>query len=97
MRAAARVTSRRGHTRKVVPGAAVRDAGHDGRREAAGRAPGDVGRRDQVAVAAQPAARAAEHPPGGLWHPGPAGRASRGGAPLIGQGEGDPGLPGFVP
>src|SRR4249920_3035525 len=52
MRAAARVTSRRGHTRKMVPGAAVRDAGRgDGRRDPAGRAPGDVGRRDQVAVA----------------------------------------------
>jgi hypothetical protein len=50
MRAAARVTSRRGHTWKVVPGAAVRDAGRDGRRDPAGQAPGDVGRRDQVAV-----------------------------------------------
>jgi hypothetical protein len=93
MRAAARVTSCRGHTRKVVPGAAVRDAGRGhGRRDPAGRAPGDVGRRDQVAVTRQPAARAAEHPAGRLGDPGPAGRAGRGGAPLIGQGQGDTGL-----
>jgi hypothetical protein len=53
MRAPARVTSRRGHTRKVVPGAAVRDAGRgDGRRDPAGQAPGDIAQHaDQVADA----------------------------------------------
>jgi hypothetical protein len=52
MKAPPRVTSRRGHTRKMRPGPAVRDAGRgDGRRDAAARAGGDVGRRDQVAVA----------------------------------------------
>jgi hypothetical protein len=77
----------------VVPGAAVRDAGRgDGRRDPAGQAPGDVGRRDQVAVAGQPAVRAAEHPAARLGDPGPAARAGRGGAPLIGQGQGDTGL-----
>jgi hypothetical protein len=43
-----------------------------------------------------PAARAAERPAGGLGDPGPAGRARRGGAPLINQSESDPGLPGLV-
>jgi len=52
MKAPPRVTSRRGHTRKVRPGAAVRNVGRDGRRDPAGQAPGDIGRRDQVAVQA---------------------------------------------
>jgi len=92
MRAAARVTSRRGHTRKVVPGAAVRDVGRDGRRGAAGQAPGDVGRRDQVAMARLAAARAAEHPAARFGDACPAGRAGRGSTALIEQSHSNPGL-----
>ena len=58
MGAAARVTSRGGDTRKVCPGAAVRDAGQDGRRGTAARAGGDVGRREQVAVTGVPTGEA---------------------------------------
>src|SRR5215468_5890002 len=64
MGAAAWVTSRGGDTRKVRPGAAVRDAGRDGRRGAAAESGGDAGGRGQVAVAGELTGRAGQHPPG---------------------------------
>ena len=81
----------------MVPGAAVRDAsrGH-GRRDPAGPRPGDVGRRDQVAVAGPARSAGSEHPAARLGDSGRAGRAGRGGAPFVGQDQGDPGLPGLV-
>ena len=76
MGAAPRVTSRRGHAWQVRPGAAVRDRrprGWPG--GTAARAGGDVGRREQVAVAREPAVRAAGSRPGGLGtRPGTAGQ-----------------------
>src|SRR5690242_4243917 len=69
MGAAARVTSRGGDTRQVRPGAAVRDAGREDRRDPAARTGGDAGRRGQVAVAGELAARAGQHPPGRLEDP----------------------------
>src|SRR5689334_22540018 len=69
MGAAARVTSRGGDTGQVRPGAAVRDAGQEDRRDPAARAGGDAGRRGQVAVAGELAARAGQHPPGRLGDP----------------------------
>jgi hypothetical protein len=53
MGAAARVTSRRGDTRKVCPGAAVRDVGQNDRRDPAAESGGDIGRRSEVAVAGE--------------------------------------------
>src|SRR5262245_43190055 len=53
MGAAARVTSRGDDTGQVRPGAAVRDAGWDGRRGAAAESGGDIGGRGQVAVAGE--------------------------------------------
>jgi hypothetical protein len=97
MGAAARVTSRRGHTRQVVPGAAVRDASRNNSwRDPAADTGGDVSRRDKVAVAAELTVRAGEHPPGRPGHPLAAGRAGGRGASLIHQRDGDPGLPGLV-
>jgi hypothetical protein len=64
MGAAAWVTSRGGDTGQVRPGAAVRDAGWDGRRGAAAESGGDIGGRGQVAVAGELAGRAGQHPPG---------------------------------
>ena len=96
MGAAAWVTSRGGDTRKVGPGAAVRDAGRDGRRGAAAVPGGDIGGRDQVAVAGELAARAGQDPPGRLGDPGPAGRAGGGGAALVHQLQADPGGFGLV-
>jgi len=68
MGAAARVTPCSGHTGQVVPGSAVRDVSRDenGWHDPAACAGGDVGRRDQVAVAGELAMRASEHPPLGL-------------------------------
>src|SRR5438067_12375445 len=77
MGAAARVTSRGGDTGQVCPGAAVRDAGRDGRRGAAARAGGDIGGRGQVAVAGELTGRAGQDPPSRLRDPGPAGGAGR--------------------
>jgi len=96
MGAAARVTSRRGDTGQVRPGAAVRDAGRDDRRDPAARAGGDAGRRGKVAVAGELAGRAGQDPPSGLGNPGPAGGAGRGSAPLIHQLRADPGHLGLV-
>src|SRR5207245_2013612 len=64
MGAAARVTSRGGDTRKVRPGAAVRDAGRDGRRGAAAEPGGDLDGRGEVAVAGGQGADPAGHRPG---------------------------------
>src|SRR5258708_40281128 len=98
MRAAARVTSRRGHTWQVLPGPAVRDASRDddGWRGPAARAGGDAGRGDQVAVAGELAVRAGEDPPGRPGDAAAAVRAGGGGAPLIDPPDGDPGLLGLV-
>src|SRR6266576_3243818 len=75
MGAAAWVTSRGGDTGQVRPGAAVRDAGRDGRRGSAARTGGDIGGRGEVAVAGELAGRAGQHPPGRLGNPGVAGGA----------------------
>jgi len=97
MRAAARVTSCRGHTWQVRPGPAVRDASRDdGWRGPAAQAGGDVSRGDQVAVAGELAVRAGEHPPGRPGHALSTGRASGGGAALVHHLDGDPGLLGLV-
>ena len=96
MSAAARVTSRGGDTGQVRPGAAVRDAGRDGRRGAAAESGGDIGGRGQVAVAGELASRAGQHPPGRLRNPGPAGGAGGGRAALVHQGQADPGGLGLV-
>jgi hypothetical protein len=80
----------------VRPGAAVRDAGRDDRCDAAAESGGDAGGRDQVAVAGELAGRAGQHPPGRFGDPGPAGRASGGGAPLVHQGHDDPGGLGLI-
>jgi len=58
MSAAARVTSRGGDTGQVGPGAAVRDADRDDRRDPAARTGGDAGGRGKVAVAGELAGRA---------------------------------------
>jgi hypothetical protein len=96
MGAAARVTSRGGDTRQVRPGAAVRDASRDDRRDPAARTGGDVGGRGEVAVAGELAGRAGEDPPGRFGNPGVAGGAGGGGATLVHQGQADPGYLGFV-
>jgi hypothetical protein len=59
MGAPARVTSREGDTGQVRPGAAVRDASRNGRRDAAAESGGDAGGRGQVAVAGELAGREA--------------------------------------
>jgi hypothetical protein len=100
MGAAPGVTSCRGGTWQVVPGAAVRDLvregvpGLDG--SAARGAGGDVGAADKVAVPGEPAVRAGERPPGGPGDPPGAGRAGGGGAALVDQHGGDPGPAGLV-
>jgi hypothetical protein len=96
MGAAAWVTSRGGDTRKVRPGAAVRDASRNDRRDAAAESGGDAGRRRKVAVAGELAGRAGQHPPGGLGDPGAASGASRRGAALVDQSQADPGGLGLV-
>src|SRR5207247_4854048 len=85
MGAAARVTSRGGDTRQVRPGAAVRDASRDGRRDPAAMAGGDAGRRGEVAVAGELAGRAGQDPPRRFGDPGPADGTRGGGAALIHQ------------
>jgi hypothetical protein len=97
MGAAARVTSRRGDTGQVRPGAAVRDVSRDdGWRGSAAVAGGDAGRRDQVAVAGELAVRAGELAPGGLGDAAAAGGAGGGGAALVDELDGDPGLGALV-
>src|SRR5690242_17103041 len=96
MGAAARVTSRGGDTGQVGPGAAVRDAGRDGRRGSAARAGGDVGGRGEVAVAGELAGRAGHDPPGRFGDAGPAGGAGGGGTALVYQLHADRGGLGFV-
>jgi hypothetical protein len=75
----------------------VRDVSrnNDWRDPAAGSG-GDVSRRDQVAVAGEPAMRAGEDPPGWLGDTVEALGAGGGGAPLVDQDDGDPGLLGLV-
>src|SRR5690348_1600453 len=75
MGAAARVTSRGGDTRKVRPGAAVRDAGRDGWRGAAAESSGAIDGRGEVAVAGELAVRAGQEPPGRLGDASGAGGA----------------------
>jgi hypothetical protein len=97
MGAAPGVTPRRGYTWQVRPGAAVRDSGReDGRCGAAAGTGGDAGGREQVAVPGTSAVSAGHDPPGGLGDPLGAGRAGRGGAPLIHQPHLDPRLLGLV-
>ena len=82
MGATARVTSRGGDTGQVGPRAAVRDADRDtGWRGSAAVAGGDVGRREQVAVARVPAVRARELAAFGFGDaPGAGGAGGRGAA-----------------
>jgi hypothetical protein len=96
MGAAARVTSRGGDTGQVRPGAAVRDAGWDGRRGAAAESGGDIGGRGQVAVAGELASRAGQHPPGRFGDPAGTGRAGGGGTALVDQDQADPRRLGLV-
>lgn len=97
MGAAPGVTSCRVHTWQVGTGAAVRDIGReDGRCGAAARAGGDAGGREQVAVPGELAVRAGKHPPGRFGDVVVASGAGGGGAPLIDQPYGDPGLLGLV-
>src|SRR6478672_6956045 len=96
MGAAARVTSRGGDTGQVRPGAAVRDAGWDGRRGAAAESGGDIGGRGKVAVAGELAGRAGQHPPGRFGDPAGTGRAGGGGTALVDQDQADPRRLGLV-
>jgi hypothetical protein len=97
MGAAARVTPRGGDTWEMRACATVRDTDRDdGRCGAAADAGGDVGGREQVAVAGVPTARAVHDPPNGLGNAFGASRAGRGGPPLIDQDEGDSSYLGLV-
>jgi hypothetical protein len=86
-------------TGQVPAGSAVRylSPGWDwGDGPAARCAGGDAGGRDEVAVAFQPAVRAAKHSSGGLGDPPVAGRAGGGRAPLVDERQGDGGGLGLV-